>query len=183
MAKCVLAVLSFFLSLSLLFSLSICLMEMGHINWHCAQRSGCTSHLLRSFARLLLCRLSTQRRPVCVLVLFACHGSSQAAALNLSLLTETRLSEGAGWGLNVCPPRGGSAVLGLHHRDYCNTAQMGPCCNRLGRHDWTTAGRHRSGDGCHGSAIQRQKTTFSKNVLFSIFFFKYFYYTYFFKKG
>lgn len=48
---------------------------------------------------------------------------------------------------------GGSSVLGLHHKDYCNTVQMGPCCNRLGRVDWTTGGGggglQRSGDGWH----------------------------------
>lgn len=49
-----------------------------------------------------------------------------------------------GLGLNVSP-RGGSTVLGLHHRDYCNTVQMGPCCNGLGWVDWTTGGGWRGG--------------------------------------
>lgn len=48
---------------------------------------------------------------------------------------------------------GSSAILGLHHEDYCNTVQMGPCCNRLGRVDWTNwrgvEGLQRSGDGRH----------------------------------
>lgn len=42
---------------------------------------------------------------------------------------------------------GSSAVLRLHHKDYCNTVQMGPCCNRLGRVDWTTGRGWRGGVG------------------------------------
>lgn len=44
----------------------------------------------------------------------------------------------SGRGLYVSRWRGCIAVLGLHHKDYCNTVQMGPSCNRLGRVDWTT---------------------------------------------
>lgn len=46
----------------------------------------------------------------------------------------------SGGGLYVSHWGGSSAVLGLHHKDYCNTVQMGPCCNRLGWVDWTTGG-------------------------------------------
>lgn len=55
----------------------------------------------------------------------------------------------SGSGLSVSYWGGNSAVLELHHRDYCNTVQMGPCCNRLGQADWTTGGVQRSGDGWH----------------------------------
>lgn len=54
------------------------------------------------------------------------------------------------------PPRGGgSHVLGLHHRDYCNTVQMGPSCNRLGQLDWTTGG---AGEGRRGGGFKGQVT-------------------------
>lgn len=43
----------------------------------------------------------------------------------------------SGSGLSSSDCSGSSAILGLHHEDYCNTVQMGPCCNRLGRVDWT----------------------------------------------
>lgn len=54
--KRVLAVLSLSpLTLSLSLTISLCLMEMGHISSRWAQKSVCTSHLLCSFTRSLLC--------------------------------------------------------------------------------------------------------------------------------
>ena len=33
------------------------------------------------------------------------------------------------------------SALGLHHKDFCNTVQMGPRCSKLEELDWTTVGR------------------------------------------
>lgn len=56
------------------------------------------------------------------------------------VMEEKEIPVCSGRGLCVSCSGRSNTVLGLHHRDYCNTLQMGSCCYRLGEVDWTNEG-------------------------------------------